>query len=70
MNVTGAPTATTCKAIFKRAIKQLDEGDGSFPAARHRPIVHGRAIAPARSNQQALKEAADALATLWRNRKR
>jgi hypothetical protein len=70
MNVTGSPTQTTSKAIFERAIKQLDEGEGSFSAARHRPIVSGRPIASVKSQEQVLQDAADALAALWRNRKR
>lgn len=70
MNVTGTSAATSSKAIFERAIKQLDEGDESFSATRHRPIVPGRPIASVKSHEQVLQDAADALAALWRNRKR
>jgi hypothetical protein len=60
----------TSQAIFERAIKQLDQGDESFSRARHRPIVQGRPIASAKSQEQVLQDAADALTALWRNRKR
>jgi hypothetical protein len=70
MNVTSTPTPTTSKATFERALKQLDEGGDSFSESRHRPIVSGRAIASVKSQEQVLQDAADALASLWRNRKR
>jgi len=71
MNVTGTSTpTTTSKAVFERAIKQLDTSDEPFLQARHRPIAHGRPVASAKSKEQALQDAANALATLWRNHKR
>jgi hypothetical protein len=69
MNVTGTSTPTTSKAIFERAIKQLDEGGDSFSEPRRRPIVSGRAIASVKSQEQVLQDAADALTVLWRNKR-
>jgi hypothetical protein len=70
MNVTSNATPTTSKAIFERAIKQLGESEESFLEVRRRPIVHGRPISAAKSYEQALNDAAGALAALWRNQKR
>ena len=72
MNVTQRTEPAACKEIFERALHQLDNTFDSIPDARHRAIAVQKpdTVLKAKSQEQALKDAANALASLWRNPKR
>ncbi|HUB01353.1 MAG TPA: hypothetical protein VL983_01660 [Terriglobales bacterium] len=70
MNVTQRTEPAACKAVFERALQQLDDTSHSSVDARHRAIAVNKPdiMVRAKSQEQALKDAADALSSLWRKR--
>jgi hypothetical protein len=72
MNVIHSTEPANSKAIFERALEQLDPNSESSVDPRHRAIAPNRRldVSGTKSKERALQDAADALTSLWRNQKR